>query len=272
MSPSAAIAGVVVAAFIAAGCAAGSTVALVAPDSAPPFPPTPAAAPTPTATAAPTPTAQPTLSPTPTVPPTPAVLPTPTPEPAWWLEIVPIDATLAVAMTPTSWREGCPVALDALRLLRFPHVDFDGEVRTGELVVGGRHAEDVGWVFEQLFAAGYPIQRIELVDVYGGDDRTSMQANNTSGFNCRPVGTGSGAWSNHAFGEAIDINPLMNPLVRGDFVDPPEGGEFLDRDDVRLGMIVADDAAVRAFAEIGWVWGGTWRSLKDYQHFSDDGR
>ena len=179
---------------------------------------------------------------------------------------------LSEEMIPTSWRQGCPVGLDQLRLLTFPHIDFDGVVQTGRVFVNADHAENIGSVFQQLFAARYPVQRIALVDEYGGDDGASMRANNTSAFNCRPVGTGSGAWSNHAFGMAVDLNPLMNPLVQGSFVDPPEGAEYLDGADVRPGMIVAGDPAVAAFADIGWIWGRTWSSLKDYQHFSGNGR
>ena len=161
----------------------------------------------PTSTPAPSPTSLPVATATaiPTA--------TPTPQPVWFLDVVEIDEELANEMTPTSWREGCPVGLDQLRLLTFPYVDFDAVVQTGRMVVNAIHAVDIGSVFGELFAVGYPIQSIASVDSYGGDDGASMRANNTSAFNCRPVGTGSGAWSNHAFGAAIDLNPLMNPLV-----------------------------------------------------------
>jgi hypothetical protein len=219
--------------------------------------------------AIPAPPPDPTATSTP--PPTPMPDPTATPETGWSLEILAIDDAQATRMTPTSWRDGCPVGLDDLQLLRFPHVDFDGAVREAELVISADWAEEIGQVFQRLFEARYPIQQIRLVDTFEGDDVASMQANNTSGFNCRRVGTGTGAWSNHAFGLAIDLNPLMNPLVQGDFVDPPEGAEYLDRADIRLGMVAVDDPAVAAFAEVGWIWGGTWSGLKDYQHFSANG-
>ena len=220
------------------------------------------------ATPAPTPTEAPTATPP---PPTATPAPTPTPEPAWTLTISEIDDETRARIEPTSWRPGCPVGLEGLRLLTFPYVTFDGDVAMGELIVAAEVADQIGDVFRQLFEADYPIQRIELVDAYGGNDLVSMQANNTSAFNCREVAGKPGIWSNHALGLAVDINPLMNPYVSGAFVDPPEGADYLDRTDVRLGMVVAGDPAVQAFLAMGWRWGGNWTGLKDYQHFSHNG-
>ncbi|MEM7288047.1 MAG: M15 family metallopeptidase [Actinomycetota bacterium] len=232
----------------------------------------PTATPVPTATAAPTPQPTSTAAPTATVAPSPTAAPTPTPEPSWTLTISEIDDETRGRIEPTSWRPGCPVGLEDLRLLRFPHVTFDDDVAMGELIVAADVAEQIGDVFRQLFEAGYPIQRIELVDNYGGNDLFSMQANNTSAFNCREVAGKPGIWSNHALGLAVDLNPLMNPYVSGSFVDPPEGADYLDRTEVRLGMVVAGDPAVQAFLAMGWRWGGNWTGLKDYQHFSHNGR
>jgi hypothetical protein len=112
---------------------------------------------------------------------------------------------------------------------------------------------------------------MELVEHYGSNDKRSMAADNTSAFNCRRV-EGSTSWSEHAYGLAIDINPLENPYLRVGQVLPPAGKAFLDRGRWRRGMIHAGDGVVRAFAAVGWSWGGAWRSLKDYQHFSVNGR
>ena len=111
---------------------------------------------------------------------------------------------------------------------------------------------------------------MRLVDDYGGDDDRSMAANNTSGFNCRRV-AGQQNWSAHAYGAAIDLNPLQNPYVQGVSVDPPAGRRFaaIDRGSsapVPLGVIRVADRPVAAFARIGWQWGGYWVSSKDYQH------
>jgi hypothetical protein len=125
--------------------------------------------------------------------------------------------------------------------------------------------------FRALFQARFPIKRMQLVDVYGGDDGRSMAANNTSGFNCRTV-EGSPSWSEHAYGRAIDINPIQNPFVQDGRVSPSAGGRYLERSRRAKGLVRTDDAVVRAFAAIGWGWGGYWTSSKDYQHFSASGR
>ena len=180
-----------------------------------------------------------------------------------------ISPTLAARMAP-SWRAGCPVPLSSLRYLRVSYMAFNGSERTGELVVHADQVAKVTAAFELLWDANFRIERMQLVDDFGGDDAASMAANNTSAFNCRRV-AGSSSWSQHSYGRAIDINPVQNPYVSGSSVSPPAGGAYLDRGNVRPGMIVAGDAAVRAFASIGWGWGGAWARTKDYQHFSATG-
>jgi hypothetical protein len=171
-----------------------------------------------------------------------------------------------------SWRRGCPVGPVELRLLEADYWGFDGRVHQGELIVHRDHARRVLGVLKKLFQARYPIQRLRLVDAYRADDDRSMAANNTSGFNCRRV-SGSSSWSEHAFGRAIDLNPLRNPYVtRGGRVSPPEGRRYANRARRDPGMIHAGDGVVRAFAAAGWRWGGYWSGSRDYQHFSSTGR
>jgi hypothetical protein len=170
----------------------------------------------------------------------------------------------------TSWRADCPVVPDDLRLLTVAHHDLAGNHQIGELVVHADHAEALLTVFEALYAARFPIQRMELITAFEGDDAASMRANNSSAFNCRVV-EGSSRWSQHAYGTAIDINPLINPWVRGSTVDPPEGAAYLDRGAETPGLIHADDIVVQAFEAIGWSWGGYWNDSTDYQHFSANG-
>jgi D-alanyl-D-alanine carboxypeptidase len=175
-----------------------------------------------------------------------------------------------------SHRPGCPVPLDDLRYLRMSHVDFRGNVRQGEMVVHADVAEDVVAVFRELYEQQFPIARMVLVDEYDGDDDRSMAANNTSAYNCRQV-AGADRWSEHAYGRAIDVNPVQNPYVRDGSVAPPAGERYADVDRsagaaTARGVMHAGDPAVRAFSRIGWVWGGTWTSSKDYQHFSASGR
>ena len=182
-----------------------------------------------------------------------------------------IDTAIARRME-ASWRPGCPVPLDGLRLLTITHWGFDEQPHTGELVVHADDAESIVEVFRSLFDARFPIQQIRVVDEYGGDDNRSMAANNTSGFNCRAA-TGSTRWSEHAYGRAIDINPIQNPYVtRSGAVLPPEGTPHVARNPDTRGLITADGPVVAAFDAIGWRWGARWSSGKDYQHFSATGR
>jgi hypothetical protein len=170
-----------------------------------------------------------------------------------------------------SWREGCPVGVESLRAVEVTHWGYDGQARQGTLVVAADVAEAMVEIMSVLFDAGFPIERMEPVDVFDGDDDASMAANNTSAFNCRPV-TGGSRWSDHSYGLAIDVNPLVNPYVRRDFVAPPEGAPYVDRETDAPGMIHEGDVVVDTFADHGWIWGGTWSFPKDYQHFSTTGR
>ena len=191
--------------------------------------------------------------------------------PMYASSVSPIDEALAARMSP-SWRPGCPVPLADLRYVTVSHVDFDGVVRTGELVVHADVAEGVTRVFAQLFELRYPIRSMRLVDDFGADDDASMRADNTSAFNCRAI-TGGTEWSEHAYGRALDLNPVENPFVVGSHVAPRAGRAFASRPD-EPGVVHADDAVVRAFAAEGWQWGGYWDPprAKDYQHFSTTGR
>ena len=170
-----------------------------------------------------------------------------------------------------SHRAGCPVAVEDLRLVTVSHVDAAGRTTSGELVVHASVADDVVEVFRALHAASFPVVRMETVEQYGADDDRSMEADNTSAYNCRRVTGGSG-FSEHAYGTALDLNPVENPYVRGGAVAPDAGRGYLDRSDVRPGMVTPGDVVVRAFAAVGWEWGGDFSSLKDYQHFSLSGR
>lgn len=191
------------------------------------------------------------------------------PPPDFTSSISEITPELAARMEP-SWRPGCPVPLEDLRYVTVTHRDFAGEKVQGELVVHADAAQDMVTVFRALFEADYPIRSMRLVDDFGASDDASMDADNTSAFNCRAI-TGGTGWSEHAYGRAIDVNPVENPYVLGRSVGPAAGREFVDRPD-SPGVIHADDEVVRAFAEVGWSWGGSWDSPVDYQHFSASGR
>ena len=184
----------------------------------------------------------------------------------------PIDRGLRRRMTGKSWHRGCPVALGRLRFLELTHWGFDGEVHRGRLVVHRRAVDEVLGAMESLYEDRFPIRRMRLIDQYGGDDHRSMAADNTSAFNCRFVAGQPGVWSEHAYGRAIDINPVENPYVSpGGSVSPPAGEPFADRSRHEPGMIHGGDSTVQAFARQGWEWGGDWSPARDYQHFSATG-
>ncbi len=181
-----------------------------------------------------------------------------------------IDSAQAKRMTGVSWRPGCPVGLRDLRLLRLSHWGFDGTTRTGRLIVHRDVARELVQVFGDLYAARIPIRRMVPVDAYGASDFRSIEADNTSAFNCRFV-EGTTRWSNHAYGTAIDVNPIENPYVSGGRTAHRASRPYVARTPRRPGMAYEGGALVRAFDRIGWGWGGRWTSVKDYQHFSASG-
>lgn len=167
-----------------------------------------------------------------------------------------------------SWRPDCPVAPEALRRIELDYIGFDGHLHRGDLVVNQIVVDDVVAIFGQLVRLRYPIEKMRNVDHYpGADDELSMEDNNTSAFNCRPL-PHSGSWSQHAFGLAVDLNPLINPYIdaAGD-LQPKTAGRNLDRRRTDPGLLHNGDAAVLAFTDRGWTWGGSWRNPIDYQHF-----
>lgn len=183
-----------------------------------------------------------------------------------------IDAETRARMTGVSWRPGCPVGFADLRLLTVSHWGFDGQPRLGRLVVHRDAAEAMLRTMRSLYRLRFPIRRMRLVDAYDADDHRSMAADNTSAFNCRFVAGSGGVWSEHAYGRAIDVNPLENPYVTASgYVSPPGGAAFANRSHQRRGMVHRRGPVVRAFAAVGWEWGGNWSWPKDYQHFSATG-
>jgi hypothetical protein len=167
-----------------------------------------------------------------------------------------------------SWRPGCPLEPGRLRRVEINHIGFDGQTHRGELIVREDIVVEVIAIFEQLHRLRYPIEKIRTVDRYpAADDELSMEDNNTSAFNCRDI-PGTGRWSQHAFGLAIDLNPLLNPYMdRTGAFQPKNAGPYLDRSRIDPGLLHDGDPAVRVFTDRGWRWGGDWRTPIDYQHF-----
>lgn len=167
-----------------------------------------------------------------------------------------------------SYEENDNISLEELRYLRVLHLGFDGQTHIGELLVNASIANDVLQIMRELYANEYAIEKMVLVDAYGADDERSMEDNNTSAFNYREI-AGSSKLSRHSLGLAIDINPLYNPCVKngGASISPVNAGDYADRSQTFAHKIDENDLCYRLFMEHGFTWGGSWRSLKDYQHF-----
>jgi hypothetical protein len=171
-----------------------------------------------------------------------------------------------------TWRPGCPVGPNQLRLLHLRYVGFDGASRVGTIVVNASVTTAVIHVFANLYARRFPLHSMVPESAFAGKDPASMAADNTSGFNCRyAVATGPKQWSVHAYGEAIDVNPVQNPYVFNGVAQPVNAKSYTNRGDVRPGMAEPRGVLNNAFASVGWQWGGRWAASPDYQHFSATG-
>lgn len=181
---------------------------------------------------------------------------------------VPAVSPVTAAGLGATWRPECPVAPQDLRRVELDHLGNDGRIHRGALVVHRDVVDDVIAIFDRLLQLRFPIERMQTVDRYpGAADELSMRDNNTSAFNCRPL-PGSSRWSLHAYGRAVDVNPLVNPYIdAAGNLEPATAGPYLDRTRDDLGLLRADSPAVRAFTDRGWRWGGAWRDPVDYQHF-----
>lgn len=181
-----------------------------------------------------------------------------------------ISESVKTKMEGCSYKAMAGISWDDLRYLQVLHRDADGNAIVGEMVCNSRIAEDLMEIFRSLFMARYPIERMRLVDVYGGDDEASMRDNNTSCFNQRQI-TAGGMLSRHSFGMAVDINPRYNPYYQvknGQTIIEPAGSEeFVDREGQSPYQIKKGDLCYRLFRQHGFHWGGDWTRYKDYQHF-----
>lgn len=172
----------------------------------------------------------------------------------------------------STWQPDCPVALEDLRYVTVSFRGFDGLAHTGELLVHADAADAMVAAFERLFAVGYPIEDMRISTLAELDAPNTGDGNVTTAFVCRPT-RGRSSWSQHAYGRAVDVNPFQNPYVRdGTDLIPGFATSYLDRGNVRPGMIVAGDGTVSAFGDVGWQWGGAWSNPVDYMHFSANGR
>lgn len=185
--------------------------------------------------------------------------------------ISPIPDNVFARMQGKSYPKGCPIHRSDLRYLRLLHVDKEGKVKHGEMVCNKAIAKDVLDIFKQLYIKKYPIESVRLIDDFDADDEKSMRANNSSSF-CFRVVKGSKKLSAHARGIAVDINTLYNPCYRKSksgkvTIQPATAGKYINRNANFPYKITRGDLAWRLFTIHGFVWGGSWHSVKDYQHF-----
>jgi hypothetical protein len=171
----------------------------------------------------------------------------------------------------STWRPACPVPASDLSWVRLTFRGFDGARHTGELLVNRRAAGPLVRVFHRLWDLRFPIEEMRITTKAEQVAPPTGDGNDTGAFNCRPT-RGSTVWSQHAYGLAIDVNPFQNPYTKGPVVLPELASAYLDRSWRRPGMILPGGPVVRAFAAVGWGWGGNYQALKDLQHFSANGR
>jgi hypothetical protein len=196
---------------------------------------------------------------------------------AFHTSVQPLPSPLRAELNGTFWHQGCPVTLSQLRLLTVSYWGFDGGTHTGQLVVNENAAVPLGRVFRRLYELRFPIRHMRVQDAYGPSSSRPADGDITGSFECRQAvpspctgGTGTGHWSEHAYGEAVDLNPVENPYVGCGMTRDKTALKYMDRSHHRKGMVTY--AVVQAFRSIGWGWGGAWSgNTKDYMHFSESG-
>jgi hypothetical protein len=196
---------------------------------------------------------------------------------AFHTSVQPLSPQQRADLNGLSWHRGCPVALSDLRLLTVTHWGFDGRAHSGQLVVNERFAVPLSRVFRRLYELRFPIRHMSFADAYGPSGSRPADGDVTASFECRQAvpspctgGKSTGSWSMHAYGEAVDLNPVENPYVGCGMTRDPSARRYLNRSRHLRGMVTP--AVIRAFTSIGWGWGGSWSgSTKDYMHFSSTG-
>lgn len=171
-----------------------------------------------------------------------------------------------------TWHEGCPLSLSKLRYVQVSYWGFDNKTHLGALIVNKSLAKETVQIFKSLYEHKFPIERMQLMDDFKGNDDAAMAVNNTSAFNCRAITNKPGVFSQHSYGRAIDINTKINPYVNGKRILPASGAAFVDRSKPFPGKIVKNSFIDKLFIQYNWDWGGNWYDLQDYQHFEKRAR
>jgi hypothetical protein len=200
---------------------------------------------------------------------------------AWHASSAPLTPAQRTAVVQAGeYHRGCPVTLSQVRLLTIAYHGFDHRTHTGQILVNESAVAPLTKVFHGLYRMGFPIHHMEFSDTYGppstkrppdGDFTASFECRQAASSPCTGNPTGrTGTWSEHAYGLAIDLNPVENPYVGCGMTRDKTALSFLDRSRVRRGMVTP--AVLALFHSIGWGWGGSWTgSTKDYMHYSANG-
>ena len=175
------------------------------------------------------------------------------------------------------WHRGCPVGLSHLRVLTVAHRGWDGRTHSGQLIVNARAVGPLSRSFRSLYRLHFPIRHMRIADFYGPKRGRPKDGDVTASFECRQAvpspctgGRGTGSWSMHAYGLAVDVNPEENPYVGCGQSRDPSLRPYRDRSRHLKGMVTP--RAVAGFRGAGWGWGGAWSgNTQDYMHFSSTG-
>lgn len=178
-----------------------------------------------------------------------------------------IPVAIQKTMKRYTWSEGCPVPLSDLSYLQLSYWGFDNKPHQGILIVNKQIAFETVQIFHQLFMIKFPIEKMQPLDFYQGNDMKSMADNNTVAFNCRVLTSDPRFFSKHSYGTAIDINPLINPYIRNGVILPPQAIQYDPNNSDVKGRITRNSSTYKIFMKYGWQWGGNWQDIKDYQHF-----
>lgn len=186
-------------------------------------------------------------------------------------EVTPLPEAIAINLRRFAWHPGCPVDINNLLYIRLSYWGFDHQSHHGVLIMNKIVSSEVVAIFQALYQQHFPIARMQPISDFHGDDVAAMVANDTSGFDCRLM-TQESDYSAHAYGTAVDINPLLNPYISGSVILPLQARKYVMRKPAYPGMIANQSAIYQFFHQKGWRWGGDWVELKDYQHFEKDFR
>ncbi len=161
----------------------------------------------------------------------------------------------------------CPLSPQQLTHIQVPYWGFDNKAHTGILVVNHNIADETQAIFKKIYAQKFPIEKIKPLENYGNNEEKAMEDNDTFAYHCKKMASNPNRFSMHAYGLAIDINPLLNPYLSKNKLLPLNGEKYLVREQLIPGMISPKTSIYKIFTENNWTWGGDWRTIKDYHHF-----